>query len=170
MLRFTQTPIIKAPIQVVANFHRDSRALNKLTPPMKLVRFRSVKPPGEGSKTDFTMWFGPIPIRWVAVHSNVDPLHGFTDALEVGPFANWIHTHSFSPVDEVSTRIVDEIQAGFHSSPIIGFVSRLFWYSLPLLFRYRSMILRKALIYSEPPNDRPILSYEYEIFNQIGVE
>jgi hypothetical protein len=44
-----------------------------------------MEPLAEGSISDFTLWFGPLPIRWTARHSHIDPLHGFTDTQVRGP-------------------------------------------------------------------------------------
>lgn len=78
---------VPAPLQKVAEFHRDTRALKRLTPPPVFVQIHSMEPLAEGSRSVFTMWFGPLPLRWTAIHSNVDTMHGFTDTQEKGPAA-----------------------------------------------------------------------------------
>jgi ligand-binding SRPBCC domain-containing protein len=107
---------VQAPLERVAEFHRDSRALRWLTPPPIFVQFHMIQPLSEGSVSEFTMWLGPIPIHWVAVHSNVTTLHGFTDTQTSGPFESWIHKHQFRPVGELSTEIIDEVDAEFGKS------------------------------------------------------
>jgi ligand-binding SRPBCC domain-containing protein len=136
---------IRAPLDKVAEFHRDSRALKKLTPPPIYVTFKEIQPLGEQSISDFTMWFGPLPVRWVAVHSDVDPRHGFTDHQKQGPFAYWKHRHSFEFVDEQTTDIVDEIQAQAGKGLVNGLLSRFMWWSTPFLFAYRARVMRHEL-------------------------
>ncbi len=136
---------VRVPLESVADFHRDSRILKLLTPPPLFVSFNKVEPLAEGSVADFTMWLGPIPIRWVATHSDVDPLTGFTDTQTSGPFAHWTHRHSFEPVDENNTVVIDQVQAQPGNHPFWGLISRFMWLSLPVLFAYRAWRTKRAL-------------------------
>lgn len=136
---------VNAPLESVLDFHRDARALKQLTPPPLFVSFNKVEPMAEGSLADFTMWFGPIPIRWVARHSDVDPQRGFTDEQIQGPFKVWVHRHSFQPVDGRRTLVIDRVQAEPGDHPFWGLVSRFMWVSLPILFAYRAWRTRRAV-------------------------
>ncbi len=136
---------VAAPIEAVANFHSDTRALRILTPPPMLVRFNEVEPLAEGSRADFTLWAGPMPIRWVAVHSNVVRLEGFEDTQEQGPYDYWHHKHKFIALDDKSTAVVDEIEARFGKGILNGLVSRFMWLTLPLLFAYRGWRTKREL-------------------------
>ncbi len=129
----------------VAAFHHGSRALQQLTPPPLFVQLHDIQPLGENSKVDFTMWLGPLPVRWVAAHSNIDRLHGFTDTQVQGPFAHWVHRHEFRAIDEETTEILDEIQAEPGEHPFWGLVSWFMWLSLPILFAYRGWAVRRAV-------------------------
>lgn len=136
---------VQAPLEAVADFHSDSRALKQLTPPPLFVSFNKVEPLAEGSVADFTMWFGPLPIHWVATHSEVDPMQGFTDTQTSGPFEVWKHRHSFESIDENTTYIMDQVQGQPSNHLLWGLVSRFMWLTLPILFAYRSRRTRKAL-------------------------
>ena len=94
---------------------------------------------------DFIMWFGCLHIRWVAVHSDVDPETGFTDTQTAGPFEAWVHRHSFNALEGNNTEIRDEIQAQPSRHLFWGLVSRVMWLNLPILFAYRAWRTRKAL-------------------------
>jgi ligand-binding SRPBCC domain-containing protein len=142
--RFTHRFRVKAPLSAVAAFHQDSHALKLLTPPPVLVQMHRVEPLAENSVADFTLWLGPLPVRWVAVHTNVDPLTGFTDRQESGPFAFWVHQHSFEPRDEAETEVIDEIQAEFGRG-FLGLLSRLMWINLPFMFFYRGWVTRRSI-------------------------
>ena len=136
---------VSAPVERVAEFHRSTQALKSLTPPPLFVKFNHLERLGEGSKADFTLWFGPLPIRWVAVHSQVDPMEGFTDTQIEGPFQTWIHRHSFEPINDYSTRVIDRIEGQPGSNPFFGLVSRFMWFTLPILFYYRAKQTRRAV-------------------------
>lgn len=129
---------VAAPIERVATFHKDTRALKILTPPPLIVSFNYLQPLAEDSIADFTLWFGPLPIRWVAKHSEVIFPQGFVDTQVRGPFANWIHRHTFVEVDSGTTEIIDQIQAQPSGNLFWGIVSRLMWLNLPILFTYRA--------------------------------
>lgn len=136
---------VRASLTRVAEFHHDTRALKQLTPPPLIVQFKDLQPLGEGSIADFTMWFGPLPIHWVAVHSEVDPLTGFTDTQITGPFDQWIHRHSFVALDEQLTEVNDHIEAQPGKGLLRGLASRFMWFNLPLLFAYRAWRTKRAL-------------------------
>ena len=136
---------VRAPLESVAEFHRDSRTIKQLTPPPLFITFNKVEPLAEGSVADFIMWLGPLPIHWVAIHSKVDPLRGFTDSQTTGPFEVWFHHHSFESVDDSTTEVIDQVRAKPSNHPFWGIVSRFMWLTLPILFAYRSRQTRKAV-------------------------
>jgi ligand-binding SRPBCC domain-containing protein len=145
MKTFTYRFQVDAPIEQVAAFHRDARVLKKLTPPPLIVQIHQVEPLAEGSIAEFTMWAGPLPIRWRAVHSQVHPGQGFTDRQERGPFQDWVHQHSFTALTPQRTEVSDQVTATPSGHWFWGLVSRLMWLSLPLLFFYRAWQTRRAL-------------------------
>jgi len=145
MRQFSHCFEVRAPIERVAEFHRDTQALRKLSPPPMFVTFNKLQPLAEGSLADFTLWLGPIPVRWVAVHSAVDPRQGFTDSQKIGPFDTWVHRHTFRSLGDQLTEVIDEIQAEPGKQFVGGLVSRLMWLGLPVLFAYRAWQTRRSL-------------------------
>ena len=145
MKRYEHRTRLQAPLSAVARFHSDSRALKLLTPPPVFVQIHRAEPLGEGSQTEFTMWMGPLPVRWLAVHCAVDPLRGFTDSQERGPFTVWVHRHSFEPLGDDGCEIVDRIEAEPGKHPFWGLVSWFMWLNLPFMFAYRGWVLRRKL-------------------------
>ena len=138
--RFT----VRASLESVARFHSDPRALRRLTPsPMQVHR---LDPMGEGSVSEFTMWVGPVPIRWRAVHTALDGLRGFTDTQERGPMARWVHRHEFRSLGPALAEVHDRIWYR-HPSGWRGVLTRTLFSPLPLwgLFRYRAWATRRAL-------------------------
>ncbi|MFM8319411.1 MAG: SRPBCC family protein [Chloroflexota bacterium] len=145
MKHFTHRTLVRAPLEQVAEFHRTTAALRQLTPPPVWVQLHSLEPLAEGSRAEFTLWMGPLPVRWLALHHQVDPLHGFTDIQQRGPYRSWSHRHSFRAVDDCTSEVLDEVSAEPGDHPLWGLVSRLMWLSLPLLFAYRGWATRRAV-------------------------
>lgn len=136
---------VKAPLEMVMEFHRDTRTLKLLTPPPAFIQLLAIEPLAENSISEFNLWLGPVRVHWVAVHQDVDPFRGFTDYQKAGPFSSWVHSHRFYPIDTDFTEIEDEIYA----EPGVGVknraISKMMWMNLPLLFAYRSMVTRRTL-------------------------
>ena len=133
---------VNAPLSAVQAFHGDTSALKRLTPPPTIVQLHSIEPLAEGSVSKFTLWVGPLPLRWTAVHRNVSP-RGFTDVQSAGPAARWEHTHTFTPLDADTTRIDEHIEFE-HKPGFWGVVTRLLFSrpNLLLMFTYRKLATR----------------------------
>jgi ligand-binding SRPBCC domain-containing protein len=140
MKHFQHSFTVKAPLPVVAEFHKDASALRLLMPPPMSVRFNKIEPLAEGSTADFTMLAGPVSIRWVAVHSDVSEQNGFVDVQQQGPFRSWRHRHQFCAIDAQKTEVIDEIEAEFGTT-----LSRFMWLNLPVLFAYRARQTKNQL-------------------------
>jgi len=136
---------VHAPLEAVAAFHADTSALKILNPPFVIVQFHRVDPMAEGSISEFTLWMGPLPIRWRAVHNDVGP-PGFTDSQESGPLAFWQHNHKFEAIDINTTQIHEHIEYEYPSG-WRGLFSRILFGHLGLtaLFTYRKWATRRAL-------------------------
>jgi ligand-binding SRPBCC domain-containing protein len=145
MKTFTNTFKVKAPIQAVAEFHSSTTALKQLTPFPVFVQIHQLEPLGEGSMAEFTMWFGPFPVRWVAQHVQFDAMHGFTDVQVSGPMLLWEHTHSFRSISDKETEIRDFIE--YEYRPGIKYLWTRIFYSpimLRLLFLFRALVTKRS--------------------------
>jgi len=144
MKTFTNTFTVKAPIQAVAEFHSSTTALKQLTLFPVFVQIHQIEPLGEGSMAEFTMWFGPFPVRWVAQHVQVDPMHGFTDVQIAGPMLLWEHTHSFRSISDQETEVRDYIEYAYRPG-LKHFWTRLLYATIMLriLFLYRSFVTKR---------------------------
>jgi ligand-binding SRPBCC domain-containing protein len=133
---------VDAPLSAVRDFHRDTSALKRLTPPPTFVRLISIEPLAEGSVSKFVLWVGPLPLRWTAVHRDVSD-RGFTDVQAAGPAAAWAHTHTFTPLSDGRTRIDEHIEYA-HKKGLWGIVTRLLFSkpNLWLMFSYRRFVTR----------------------------
>ena len=69
---------VEAPLAAVAEFHSRSASMPAITPPPMIVRVHAAPAVlAEGDTMDFTLWAGPIPVRWVAriEDASADRLH-----------------------------------------------------------------------------------------------
>lgn len=141
MARFEVTYLVNSPHPAVARFHQSRDALRRLTPPPVFVQVHRFEPLADGSLADFTMWFGPIPLRWQARHEQVDLEAGFTDRQISGPLAEWVHHHRYQPSGG-GTRLTDRIEYRHHAGPR-GWLTRLLFnpFTLRWMFIYRRLVI-----------------------------
>jgi ligand-binding SRPBCC domain-containing protein len=146
MPTFSDAYTLPAPLQAVANFHCSTAALPALTPPPVFVQIHHMDPLAEGSRSEFSLWFGPLPIRWLAIHSNVDYLHGFTDTQLQGPLKFWRHTHRFIALAPDLTEMQEQVEYEYQPG-LAGLLGRLLFSppALSFMFAYRRLALRRAL-------------------------
>ena len=114
-MKFQHRFRVRASLAAVAQFHSQTASLAMLTPPPVIVRIhRAPTIQHTGDEVDFTMWFGPLPVRWLAQIEQASDT-GFVDRQVRGPFRAWVHCHSFAPVDMATTEVIDEVQAELSS-------------------------------------------------------
>lgn len=136
---------VATPLAAVADFHAQSASMGAITPPPVVVRVqRAPARLADGDEMEFTLWLGPLPVYWLARIEDVSPT-GFTDRQLCGPFRLWVHRHTFAPVDETTTAVVDEIELQLRPHPWWGLVGLGMWLSLPLLFAYRAWKTRRLI-------------------------
>ena len=136
---------VSAPLARVAEFHRRSASMAAITPPpiaVKLHRAPAVL--ADGDQMEFTMWLGPLPVRWLARIEAVSST-GFTDRQLRGPFAKWVHRHSFAAVDEQTTEVNDEVILSLRPHYFWGPVGLGMLLGLPILFAFRGWKTRAML-------------------------
>lgn len=109
MIYFCYSTLINVPVEVVWNFHERADILQVLTPPWQPVEV--VRREGGldvGAITEFKIFLGLLPIRWLARHTECDRYRLFTDEQAEGPMLSWTHRHQFA--EEVGgTRLTDTI-------------------------------------------------------------
>ena len=136
---------VNATLEAVAEFHCDTSALKRLTPPPTIVQLHKIEPLGEGSTSKFTLWVGPLPLRWTAVHRDVSS-NGFTDVLAEGPAQRWEHTHTFVAKSDTQTEVREHIEFE-HKSGFWGVITRLLFAkpNLYFMFTYRKLVTQWCL-------------------------
>src|SRR5512146_2277357 len=100
---------VQAPLARVSDFHSKAASMTAITPSPLSVRLNHAPDVlREGDEMDFILGVGPISINWVARIEGVSPTD-FTDRQLRGPFAKWVHRHSFKSLDNQTTEVIDEI-------------------------------------------------------------
>ncbi|MBK8985730.1 MAG: hypothetical protein IPM39_06555 [Chloroflexi bacterium] len=142
MPRFDYAFMVNAPLTAVSAFHHNTHVLKTLTPPPIFAQIHHFDPLADGAIAEFTLWFGPLPVRWKAIHSQVSE-NGFTDTQVSGPLQSWRHTHTFAAVTPTTTRVHEHIEYS-HFDGRRGLLSRLLFAKpgLFLLFTARQLITR----------------------------
>jgi ligand-binding SRPBCC domain-containing protein len=136
---------VKAPLASVAAFHYQQASLALITPPPIRVELHRIPEPfAGGGVMDFTLWFGPLPIRWEASLEEISQA-GFTDRQINGPFAEWVHRHSFIRIDDKTTEVDDRISLRLKPNLLWGAVGLGFMLGLPFLFAFRGWKTRRLL-------------------------
>ena len=144
-MQYQHSFTVQVPLDKVADFHRVSASMAMITPPPILVRIHQAPEIlQEGDEMRFTLWLGPLPLRWLAKIENLSK-HGFTDRQIEGPFQRWEHQHRFQANHADSTTIIDRVQVEPKKHWFWGLVGRLMVWGLPALFAFRGWKTRQIL-------------------------
>lgn len=140
---FEKATHMKTSMQKMIAFHQQSSALGILTPPPIFVRLRrDDRTAFDAGELEFTLWFGPLPIRWLARHEPGPTPTSFADRMVEGPLAYWRHEHLFEEIPD-GIMLRDRVTLA-HKPGLVGLVSWLMFDGLALrvLFMYRHLRTR----------------------------
>jgi ligand-binding SRPBCC domain-containing protein len=144
-MKYRHTFHVGTPLPDVIDFHAQASSLKAITPPLIPMHLHyAPERLGDGDEMAFTMWLGPLPVRWVARVEDVSS-NGFLDRQLSGPFASWAHRHTFVAAGEGTTEVVDEVRAQLKRHLLWGLVGLGMWLGLPLLFAFRGWKTRRML-------------------------
>jgi len=114
--------IVPAPVERVFEFFSRPENLEQITPAhlqFSILTPRPIKM-RVGALIDYRIRIRGVPQRWRTLISYYDPPHCFIDEQLRGPYAKWVHRHTFARVED-GTRIADEVQ---YTMPL-GVIGRL---------------------------------------------
>lgn len=147
MLNFKHSTLIDAPLEVVWGFHERPDILDLLTPPWQPIQV--VRREGGlevGAITEFRIFVGIIPLRWLAVHIECEKYRLFTDEQREGPLEHWIHRHQFL-AENGKTRLSDEIEfalpGGWLTESLAGWLAIA---QLQQMFSYRHQVTQRECL------------------------
>jgi len=143
---FEKRSVMNTTMEKMIAFHEDPKAMPKLSPPPIFVQVhRDERTSLTEGELEFTLWFGPIPIRWLARHEPGPTETSFADLMVKGPMAYWRHEHIFEEADG-GIALIDRVTIA-HKKGLAGLITRLMFDGVPLriLFFYRHTRTRQAV-------------------------
>ncbi|MFN7927715.1 MAG: SRPBCC family protein [Blastocatellia bacterium] len=107
-----RTQVIERPLAETFEFFGDAYNLEKITPPF--LRFQILTPApirmNVGTLIDYSLSLAGIPFRWQTRIDVWEPGVRFVDRQVRGPYARWIHTHSFQALGARQTLMRDRVE------------------------------------------------------------
>lgn len=148
LFRLEREQVVARPLNAVFAFFADAANLEALTPPF--LRFQILTPtPIEmkvGAEIHYALSLFGVPVRWKTRITAWEPGVRFVDEQERGPYAVWIHTHTFEALSERQTRIHDRVDYRERFGPFGRVAHGLFVKrTLDRIFDYRRDVVARLL-------------------------
>jgi ligand-binding SRPBCC domain-containing protein len=144
------------PRSAVFPFFASAENLAAITPPE--LEFRLVTPvPIEmraGTLLDYSIRIAGVRLRWRSEITHWDPPHAFVDTQARGPYARWVHTHTFTAVGG-ETHVDDVVEYRLRFGPLGRLAHPLVRRQLDHIFRFRSQAIRHLLCPPTPQGPAP---------------
>lgn len=134
-------------------WHTRPGAFERLTPPWDDVRVVARRGDLRDGEVELSIGLGPFRQRWLARHSGYVDGQQFVDTQVAGPFARWVHTHSFAPAgrpagtdgDDRGAVLTDAIDFALPLDPLSRPALPLVRRMLSRMFAYRHAVTQADL-------------------------
>ena len=101
MHKLKMETLIPGSMETVFDFFSSAENLERITPPalgFKILNPLPIKME-QGTLIDYRIRLFGIPLKWQTLISKWEPKRQFVDEQLKGPYAKWVHTHSFEATD-----------------------------------------------------------------------
>ena len=139
--------VVAAGIEETFAFFSNAANLDAITPPS--LDFTILTPPPiemrEGTLIEYRLGILGMPIHWLTRIDAWDPGRSFTDTQLRGPYALWVHRHSFAPRRDgtlIRDRVDYALPAPFLTAPIHALFVRPM---IEKIFAYRREVIARVL-------------------------
>ncbi len=105
---FEKISEVPFPVEAVFQWYSRPQALARLMPPFEKSRVIA-KTGGVENGARVILEVGPFRQWWESVHKDFIPGRQFRDEQVKGPFARWVHTHGFEPINSQTSRLLDQV-------------------------------------------------------------
>lgn len=148
--------LVPLPPDQVFPFFAEAGNLQRITPPELAFHIETPLPVkmGTGTLLDYRLRLAGVPFRWRSRISIWDPPFRFLDEQLRGPYAEWLHLHTFEGVPE-GTRVRDRVRYRLPLHPASLPVAPLVTRQLHRIFSYRERAVRTLLGEGNGATTRP---------------
>ena len=138
--------VIPRPRLEVFDFFAGAENLERITPPELGFEITTKLPirMGAGTLIDYRLRLFGVPFRWRTRISHWEPGNAFIDEQISGPYARWVHTHTFHDAGG-GTLVRDEVRYRLPLFPFGEVAYPLVRLQVRRIFDYRARRLRELL-------------------------